>query len=325
MNSVKTECEGLYGLGAGWTLESIPDQGGKFAVVTGSNSGIGFEAAKVLASKGARVVLAVRSEKKGQVAMDAILREVPQAAVETMPLDLADLRSVKQFAEDLCRKVQALDLLINNAGVMATPYLTTADGFELQFGTNHLGHFALTGRLFPLLRQTPGARVVTVSSAAHTGGRIDFDNLDGKKGYTRWKAYSQSKLANLIFAYELNRRLIQANLDTISVACHPGFAATNLTVAGFGLNRPWLGKGLGSLANMAAQSAAMGALPTLYAATEPSVKGGEYIGPIGRTGRNAMRGFPGPAMSSLRSHDPEVAQKLWEVSEELTGVHFDGL
>lgn len=303
-----------------WEEADVPNLQGKVVLITGSNSGIGFEAARVLAGEGAEVVLAVRNTQKGQTAAAAIRRDYPTATLDVMTLDLADLASVREFAESFRKRSDRLSLLINNAGVMAPPYRQTAGGFEMQFGTNHLGHFALTGRLLPLLLSTPSARVVNVSSAAHRMGKIDFDNLDGSKGYSRWRFYGQSKLANLLFTYELQRRFEAAKADVISVACHPGFAATNLTAAGVGMNLSWLGKGLGSLSNLAAQSAAMGALPTLYAATEPSVHGGEYIGP---TGRGGMKGYPGKVESNEQSHDRSVAQRLWQVSETLTGVPFD--
>jgi NAD(P)-dependent dehydrogenase (short-subunit alcohol dehydrogenase family) len=298
----------------------MPDQSGKLAVITGSNSGIGYEAALVLAGRGARVVLAVRREERGQQAAAQIRAAHPQAELEVRRLDLADLASVRAFAEGLLADHQTLDLQINNAGVMAVPYRRTADGFELQFGTNHLGHFALTGLLMPALLAAPNARVVTVSSQAHQFGKIAFDNLDGSKGYQRWLAYGQSKLANLLFAYELQRRLAASGARAISLACHPGFADTELQAAGpqmdgfpFGAE---LAKGFNKLF---AQSAAMGALPTLYAATAPDAFGGDYIGPDSFGG---WRGYPERQRSNALSYDPEVARQLWERSEELTGVRY---
>lgn len=300
-----------------WTKAKVPDMNGAVVIITGANSGIGLEAAKTLAMHNARVILAVRNESKGQRAKDAILQASPPAHVEIMQLDLADLSSIRNFAEAFLARQEPLQLLINNAGVMGPSYGKTKDGFEMQFGTNHLGHFALTGLLLHGLRQATGARVVTVSSAAHTAGHIHFDNLDGRAGYRRWGFYGQSKLANLLFAYEFQRRLTMANVDIKSVACHPGFAATNLTANGFGARVPIAGKALGFTANLFAQSAQMGTLPTLYAATEPSIHGGEYIGPLG-----GMRGYPGIVRSNARSHDEAVAQQLWNVSEQLTGVHY---
>lgn len=307
-----------------WTIDNIQELSNRNVIITGANSGIGYEAAKVLAQKGANVIMAVRNLEKGQVAKQQILQLHRSANVIVLPLDLARLGSVEAFADTFHTMYQRLDLLINNAGVMAPPYRTTAEGFELQFGTNHLGHFALTGRLLPLLLRTAGSRVVTVSSAAHTGGSIDFENLDGtgSKGYSRWRFYGQSKLANLLFAYELERRLRSVDTTTISVACHPGFAATNLTSAGFGMDKAWFGKSASSIANLMAQSARMGALPTLYAATEPDLPGGVYIGP---TGMNGMRGYPGAARSSAKSHDEMVARELWSISEQMTGVTFDAI
>lgn len=303
-----------------WTVDSIPDQSGRLAVITGANSGIGFETAKALASKGARVVLAVRSLEKGQAAAQRIQTVHPQAHVEVERLDLADLASVRLFAERLLKRYSAIHVLINNAGVMALPYRRTVDGFEMQFGVNHLGHFALTGLLLPAILTTPGARVVTVSSGAHAFGQIAFDNLDGSKGYQRWAAYAQSKLANLLFAYELQRRFAAAGVSAISLACHPGYADTELHKAGPRMEGSALGEALAGVINaLFAQSAAMGALPTLYAATSPDAHGGDYIGPDGFGG---IRGYPTPQRSSARSYDPDLARRLWEVSEQLTGVHY---
>lgn len=306
-------------------VQSVPDLSGKIIVVTGANSGIGYEAVKVLARKGAEVILAVRNEDKGKAAASAIYREDSRAKLRVMRLDLSDLTSVRKFAASFQEDYGELSILINNAGVMAAPLSYTKDGFELQFGTNHLGHFALTGLLLPMLQRTTASRVVTVSSAAHNIGKIDFDNLDGKKGYRRWAFYGQSKLANLLFAYELNRRLKAEKLSVLSVACHPGFAATNLTAAGVGLNHAWIGK-LATVGNLFAQSAQMGALPTLYAAVAPNIHGGEYVGPTGRGGtRSAMRGYPGIISSNDRSRDEKTARELWQVSERLTGVTFEGI
>lgn len=295
-----------------WNESEISNLDGKVVVITGANSGIGFETARVLANKGATVVLAVRSLAKGKTAMDKIHRDNHTAKVQVMELDLANLESIRAFSVAFLSSYNELSILINNAGVMAPPYSQTVDGFELQFGTNHLGHFALTGLLLKPLLSTESSRVVTVSSAAHKGGQIDFQTLDGKKNYRRWGAYSQSKLANLLFAYELQRRLSAHETSTLSVACHPGFAATNLTTSG-------MGNVAGGLANLMAQSAAKGALPTLFAATCDKLVGGEYIGP---TGMGGMKGYPGIVSSSARSHDEEVASKLWDVSSELTGVEY---
>jgi NAD(P)-dependent dehydrogenase (short-subunit alcohol dehydrogenase family) len=299
-----------------WTIEDIPEQTGKLVVVTGANSGLGYQTAWALAGKSARVVLAVRDEEKGRAAADAIRRAYPWAPLEVMALDLADLRSVRRFADTFRARYDSLALLINNAGVMALPYRRTVDGFEMQFGTNHLGHFALTG-LLPAILATPRARVITVSSGAHTNGSIDFDNLDGSKGYRPWRAYAQSKLANLLFAYELQRRFAAAGATALSVGCHPGWAATNLQAAGPRMAGAQLRARLTTVANRAlAQSAAMGALPILYAATAGRVNGCDYIGP---TSWGGMRGYPGKVRSSPRSYDAALA-RLWQVSEDLTGV-----
>jgi NAD(P)-dependent dehydrogenase (short-subunit alcohol dehydrogenase family) len=238
-----------------------------------------------------------------------------------MALDLSDLGSVRQFAEAFLRRFDSLPLLINNAGVMALPYRRSADGFEMQFGTNHLGHFALTGQLLPAILAAPGARVVNVSSGLHANGAIDFDNLDGASSYSPWRAYSQSKLANLLFTYELQRRFTAAGIDAISAGCHPGFAATNLQAAGPQMRGSRLSVRLSQIGNLLfAQSAAMGALPTLYAATAANVNGCDYIGPTGLMG---LRGAPGKVKSSARSYDAALAARLWQVSEALTGVRFD--
>ena len=291
-----------------WTVADIPDQQGRTAIITGANSGIGFEAARELAKKGARVVLACRNESKGNQAVQRILESHPTASVELMLLDLSRLASVAGFAEEVCSRFQHLDLLINNAGVMVPPMTRTEDGFELQFGTNHLGHFALTARLLPLLQDQPGARVVSISSIAHKTGKIDFANLNAEKRYRPWAAYSQSKLANLLFTFELERRLRTAGAEAIAVAAHPGWTATDLQrtspAANF-LNRYVAMEPLG------------GALPTLMAATASNIQGGDYIGP---TGFQEMRGAPGRARATRRARDTKVAGRLWQVSEESTGL-----
>ncbi|MGI2329017.1 oxidoreductase [Planococcus sp. YIM B11945] len=289
---------------------------GKTAIVTGGNSGIGLEAAKVFAERGARVVLAVRNTEKGQAAREDILAENNTAQIEIMKLDLAELASVRAFAEQFMSRFDSLDLLINNAGVMTPPYSKTKDGFELQFGGNHLGHFALTGLLLPLLKKTPDSRVVTVSSLAHKNASIDFDNLDGSNGYKAMKFYGQSKLANLLFAQELDKRFKQYGLPTKSFACHPGISATNL----FKFSNRDAPKLLRNLANRLLQPPAMGALPTVYAATELDLSGGEYIGPDGKGQR---KGYPALDTPHKSAGDAAVSHKLWDVSEKLTGVTFD--
>ena len=303
---------------ANWTADDIPDLSGRTAVVTGGNSGIGLPTARELARHGARVVVATRSPERGRAAVDAIAAAVPGAAVTAAPLDLADLASVRRFAGEFNPAHEGLDLLVNNAGVMMLPRQETADGFERQFGTNHLGHFALTGLLLPALLARPGARVVTVSSGMHHRGRIDFDDLMGERTYNPTRAYAQSKLANLLFMLELQRRLDAAGADVRSVAAHPGFAATNLGHSSGWLTR--LGVGLGQ--RLFAQSAEVGALPTLYAATMPDVPGGAYIGP---DGKGEQRGYPTRVPPSAQARDEADARRLWEISERLTGVHFDVL
>ena len=294
-----------------WNAARIPDQSGRVAIVTGANSGIGFETAKGLAQKGASVVLAARNPAKGEAAVASIRREEPAGSVRLMRFDLADLASVLSFAADIHRDFQQLDLLINNAGVMALPERAeTVDGFEMQFGTNHLGHFALTGLLFDLLTRTPGSRVVNVSSGAHRGGRMNWDDLHFRQGYTPFGAYSQSKLANLLFTGELQRRIQEAGLDVLAAAAHPGWTATNLqTHSGIaGLLNPIFG-----------QKPPMGVLPILYAACAPEVMPGGYYGPDGLM---EMRGYPKQVGMSNRAKDGEAAARLWSVSESLTGVAY---
>lgn len=305
-----------------WTLAGMPNCTGKIAIVTGANSGIGFETAFGLARKGAQVVLAVRNVEKGAAAAKRILDMYAAANVSVSQLNLASLASVRAFADTFCAKNSGLDILINNAGVMSPRFRTTQDGFELQFGTNHLGHFALTGLLLEPLLATRDARVVTVASAAHIKANINFDHLHDISGYHRWKSYGQSKLANLVFAYELSRRFETSGVDTMSVACHPGFAATNIPNAALGEKFAWLGAPVNGLVGLFAQSAEMGALPALYAATHPDIQGGEYIGPLGQGG---MRGYPGIVPSTSLSHDRTFAHKLWESSVEATGVGYEAL
>ena len=305
---------------ARWTADSMPDLSGKRIIVTGGNSGIGYEAALQFARKGARLVLACRDQRKAEEAASSIRRIAAAAIIEVMPLDLANLASVPAFAEAYRAGNQTLDVLCNNAGVMALPYRKTADGFEMQIGTNHLGHFALTGLLLDRLLSTAGSRVVTVSSGAHRMGRIRFDDLQWERGYRKWFAYGQSKLANLLFAYELQRRLNAAGAGVASVACHPGYAATNLQVAGPRMTGSSFMESASLLGNrLFAQTAAMGALPTLYAATAADVRGGDYIGP---DGVGELHGYPRKVTSNARSHDTKAASQLWELSEKLTGVQY---
>lgn len=292
------------------------DVKGKKVIITGANSGIGFEAAKVLTAQGTDVVLAVRNEEKGKEAAQNIKKAHEGAKVSVMTLDLADLASVKAFADLYRERFGQLDILINNAGVMVPPYQKTKDGFELQFGGNHLGHFALTGHLLPLLKAAPFARVVTLSSIAHRKASIDFGNLDGSKGYKAMKFYRQSKLANLLFAKEFDNRLKQAGINAMSVACHPGISATNLFKVGGERMQPIVR----SLLYRFFQTPEMGALPTIYAAAEETLKGGEYIGP---DGRGNHKGYPAIEVPAKGVYDEKIMKKLWDVSEELTGVVFD--
>jgi NAD(P)-dependent dehydrogenase (short-subunit alcohol dehydrogenase family) len=306
-----------------WTADDIPPQAGKNVVITGANSGIGHEAARQLAAKGAHVILACRDQAKGRSAVEAIRAAQPSASVALRELDLADLGSIRRFAEAVRATCLELHLLCNNAGVMAIPHRTTSDGFEMQFGTNHLGHFALTGLLLDRLLATPSARVVTVSSNAHKWGAMHWEDLQGERSYRRWRAYGQSKLANLLFTYELQRRLVIADAGLISVACHPGYAATNLQAAGPRMQGSSIGEVVVEFANrLLAQSAAMGALPTLYAATAPDIRGGDYIGP---DGLGEQWGDPKKVRSNARSHDPEAQRRLWAISEQLAGVRYEAL
>ncbi|HEU0191456.1 MAG TPA: SDR family NAD(P)-dependent oxidoreductase [Mycobacterium sp.] len=299
-----------------WTAADVPDQTGRVVVVTGANTGLGYHTAEVLAARGAHVVLAVRNTGKGHDAVARIRSASPRADVAVQQLDLSSLDSVHTAADALRSAYPRIDLLINNAGVMWTPKQTTADGFELQFGTNHLGHFALTGLLLEHLLGVDGSRVVTVSSIGHRlGGAIHFDDLQWEHEYSRHRAYAQSKLANLLFTYELQRRLAAGGRPTIAVAAHPGGSNTELA-----RNIPAVLRPLEKLLGPALfQSAAMGALPTLRAATDPAVAGGQYYGP---DGFGEQRGHPSVVQSSRQSHDPELQRRLWAVSEELTGVSF---
>ncbi len=299
-----------------WTSEQIPDQRGRTAIVTGANSGLGLATAHELARHGARVVLACRNMDKGRRALAAIEADAADVRPELAELDLGSLASVASFAERFCAEHDRLDLLVNNAGVMAPPRRETADGFELQFGTNVLGHFALTAQVFERMEGSEGARVVTLSSNAHKMGRINFDDLQSTRHYFRWTAYGQSKLADLMFALELDRRLRAAGSTVKSVAAHPGYAATNLQTAA----PPLLDALLMRVTNLVvAQSAEMGALPSLYAATYPDLPGGSYVGP---DGIGEFRGHPRVVSTSRSARDEQAAARLWSVSEELTGVSF---
>lgn len=299
-----------------WTADEIPDQAGKVAIVTGANSGLGWVVALELARHGAQVVLACRSVERGEAAAAEILAVAGGTAPRVHQLDLGSLASVRRFADELSDR--PVDLLVNNAGVMMTPRRTTSDGFELQLGTNHLGHFALTGLLLDALERSESARIVTLSSNEHKAGRIDFDDLQQEHGYTPRGSYRRSKLANAVFAIELDRRLRAARSPVISVFAHPGYSATNLQSSG----PTGAAKAVMAITNrVLAQSPERGALPTLYAATAPGVEGGDYYGP---DGFGEMRGFPKRVEAISNARDPEVGSRLWQASEELTGVRYAG-
>lgn len=294
-----------------FTSALIPDMKDKTVIITGANTGIGYEAALSLAQKDARVIIGARNTSKGNEAMGKILKEHGSAKVRVMELDLASLASVERFSNEFLQENDRLDLLINNAGVMIPPYIKTSDGFELQMGTNHLGHFALTSHLMPLLSKTAQARVINVSSMAHKRGNINIDDLNWeKRRYSAFQAYADSKIANLFFTYELARRIEKENLSMLSVAAHPGWSATDLMrhnnifefAAGF-----------------LAQSQKMGALPTLYAAVGEDIKNGDYTGP---SGFMEIRGYPKKVKSIKATYNEEFAKKFWEKSQECTGIEY---
>ncbi|WP_432096874.1 oxidoreductase [Streptomyces sp. bgisy100] len=304
----------------GWTPNDIPDQTGRTAVVTGANSGLGYVTARELARRGAHVVLACRDATRGKEAEALIRSEVADADVQFAPLDLADLSSVHDFARSFERA--RLDLLINNAGVMALPHRRTIDGFEMQFGVNHLGHFALTGLLLPKLLAAPaGARIVTVSSGLHVLSNIDPRDLNSERGYHRWVAYARSKSANLLFVHELARRLTRAHAPVTAAAAHPGYASTNLQTAGVRMEGRRAAEKIVAAGNrLLAQPAESGALPSLYAATAPGVRQDSYIGP-----RLHWRGAPGPARRASWTRNDLAGEQLWGASERLTGVAYAAL
>jgi NAD(P)-dependent dehydrogenase (short-subunit alcohol dehydrogenase family) len=294
-----------------WDEENIPDLTDKIVIVTGASSGIGFEAAKALANKNAEVIIAVRNPEKGESAVRKIIGQYNLANVKVMQIDLADLQSVKTFAGNFKKTYSSLNILINNAGVMIPPYTKTADGFELQMGTNHFGHFALTGQLFSLLKSTKEARIVNVSSGLHKSGRIEFDDLNWeKRKYSPLQGYRDSKLANLYFTNELDRKIKQNNLNVIATSAHPGVASTDLSRTS--------GAFMKFFVKLIAQSSRMGALSSLRAAIDANAVGGEYFGPSG-----LMKGYPIINEPGELSKDENIAKKLWEVSEKLTGVKFD--
>jgi NAD(P)-dependent dehydrogenase (short-subunit alcohol dehydrogenase family) len=301
-----------------WTVNDIPDLRGRVALVTGANRGLGLETTRALVTHGAHVIMAVRDPNQGRLVEAQIKQMMPDALIEVASLNLSSLASVREFAARFVQTHARLDMLFNNAGVMATPRQETPDGFEMQFGTNHLGHFALTGLLVPKLITTPGSRVVTTTSNARRTVRgIDFDDLQLQHSYSRWGAYGQSKRANLLFAFELQTRFTAAGVGTLSVAAHPGGANTSIPGTNNNLSRfERIFFGLIS------QSAAMGALPQLYAATEEHITGGELIGPGGIAN---SRGYPKVDSQARSEYDRPAATRLWEVSEQLTGVSYDAL
>lgn len=303
----------------GWTANDIPDQSGRLVIVTGGNSGLGYESVLALARKGARLVIASRDGARATEAIARVKQHVPGAKLEFRQLDLASLASVRAFASEFRAGYNRLDLLLNNAGIATPARQQTQDGFEMHLGVNHLGHFALTGLLLNLLLTTPGSRVVTTTSVAQTIGWINFDDLQLQRSFTRVGAYGQSKLANVLFTFEMERRLKAAGAATLSLAAHPGYSNTNMTQTSATAFGTYLEDIFFKLANeLVAQSAAMGALPQLYAATAAGVKGGEMYGP-----RFYTRGYPAINMATIQAYDEETARRLWQVSEELTDLHYN--
>ncbi|MBC7387867.1 MAG: SDR family NAD(P)-dependent oxidoreductase [Opitutaceae bacterium] len=297
------------------SIDTVPSQKGKVAIVTGANNGLGFETTLGLANKDFTIVMACRDIVKAERSREKILAKYPMADVQIMELDLSSLKSVSLFASQFVSRFQKLDLLVNNAGIMVPPFSKTADGFESQMGVNYLGHFLLTNLLFPLLKNSPSSRVISLSSIAHKQGKIDFKNLNSQHGYNKMKVYSQSKLACLMFAYELQRRIEQNGLNVKSVAAHPGVSPTNL----FQFQSPIVSKILTFLSNSFMHIPAEAAKPSLVAALSTDIRGGDFIGPKGFL---EMRGKPGKVKSSSISYDKEIAKQLWEVSEKLTGKSF---
>jgi len=302
-----------------WTIENIPDLTGKVIIVTGGNSGLGYESVKAFAESGAEVVLASRSTEKGETAKTQIKKSNPKGKIRVMELDLMDFSSIKEFTREFRGKYDQLNVLLNNAGIMTTPYFLTKDGLEAQNGTNHFGHYALTGLLMDLIVKSPGSRIVNVSSNGHKYGKMDFENLlfENGKDYTPMKSYARSKLSNLLFTYELQRAFELKGIDSIAVAAHPGASRTNL---GRFLENKWWFKPLFALMAPFTQDQAQGALPQIRASVDPNVKGGEYYGP---SGFGEMKGDPVLVKSNNASHDQEDAKQLWEVSQKLTGITYE--
>jgi NAD(P)-dependent dehydrogenase (short-subunit alcohol dehydrogenase family) len=302
-----------------WTIKDIPDLAGKTIIVTGGNSGLGFESVKAFALKGARVIMGCRTVSKGEEARKQILKFLPSADISVMELDLTSLKSIRDFTTKFNQNHSRLDVLLNNAGIMMVPYGLTKDGFESQIGTNHLGHFALTGLLLDVLKTTPKSRVVNVSSMAHRSGVMDFENLLFEKGknYSSIKAYGRSKLSNLLFTFELQRYFEKNKIDSIALAAHPGLSDTNL--ANHLVNK-FLFKLLKPLLFKMGQSASQGALPEIRAAVDPNAKGSEFYGPDGKRG---MKGYPIVVEPKNTAYDKESARKLWDASEKLTSVIYN--
>ena len=304
-----------------WTAADIPDQRGRTVLITGANSGLGLRSAEALAGAGAQVLLACRNPTKAADALASVEACATGASPSVIALDLADLSSVESAAEAVSDRVDHIDVLMNNAGVMAIPLRRTADDFEMQFGTNHLGHFALTGRLLPLLLAAQHPRVVSTSSQAHRIGKMRWDDLQWRNRYSKWMAYGQSKLANLLFAFELDRRAKREGAELVAAAAHPGYASTHLQAAGPEMaGSPLMGRTMNLGNRLVAQTDAQGALPQLYAATMPEVKGGEYYGP---NGPFEMRGSPKKVGSTRASRDTNAAKRLWDISEKETGVTYN--
>ncbi len=301
-----------------WTLENIPDLSSKTIIVTGGNSGLGFESAKAFASKGAEVIIACRSKEKGEEAKDEIIKHTPYAKLKVMELDLMDNESVRMFASKFRSSHTQLNVLLNNAGIMMSPYQLTTDGFEHQMSTNYLGHFVLTALLMEILAKTPESRVVNVSSLAHKRGKMDFNNLlyQNIDGYSPFNAYARSKLSNLLFTYELQRYFELKAIDSIAMAAHPGVSQTEL---GRNIDKKLFFRILGPLLKVLVPSAEKGSLPQIRASTDPNVKGGEYYGPGGFM---EMSGYPVLVKSNNNAHIEENAKKLWEENEKLTGIRY---
>lgn len=305
-----------------WTADNIPNLTGKIIVITGANAGLGFESAKTLVAKGATVVMAVRNMNKGEKAKADILKIHPHVSLDLMKLDIGDLSSVREFAEAFKAKYDRLDILVNNAGVMAIPRQETVDGFEMQLGVNHLGHFALTGLLLDVIVKTPHARIHNVTSSANYSGTINFDDLMGEENYGRWAAYGQSKLANVFFTFELQKRLTAAGFDTMTNTSHPGLVLTNLQANSVEQSDTKMEALLYRFIEpILAQDITMGVLPMLYGATAEDAKGGVFYGP--RTFN--LRGYPAEKKANKAAYDAQALQRFWEVSEQLTGVTYDVL